>query len=563
MPRNITVTFDDGTTHVYQGAPDDVTPDQVEARAAKEFGKKVRSLDGGRGAAAGAPKPEPGMLDNIKQGAGNLIAGAVRGAGSIGATILAPRDALESLIARKMGAPELQVPDRRQAMDAGLQAAGADPDSLLFKGGKLVTEVAGTAGAGGAVANTLGRSSTIAANAPNLLQSIRTAGMTAGNATGATNALVRATGGAISGGVSAGMVDPDQAGTGAAVGAALPGALKLAGMAGSSVGRVLRGPEQAADVAQAVQAARGAGYVIPPTQARPTLGNRLLEGFSGKIPTAQNASAANQEVTNRLAAKALGLADDVKLTPEALDEVRNAAGKAYGELAGLPVLPAQAANSLTNTPGRAAIKPAELVKDLRQARNDSTAWFRAYQRSASPADQDKAKAAKALATRLEGQLEEYARSLGRPDLVDEMVEARKLIAKTYTVEGALNQTTGNVDALKLAKDLGRGKPLSGELKQAANFAQQFKTAARTPEGMGSLPQTSPIDWLAALGLSTSTSNPLLMASVMARPGARALALSPVVQNRLVQPQGNALATLVSPSVRQLGYRAAPVLAADQ
>lgn len=48
MPRNITVTFDDGSTHVYQNAPDDVTPEQVTQRAQKEFSKNVKSLDGGR-----------------------------------------------------------------------------------------------------------------------------------------------------------------------------------------------------------------------------------------------------------------------------------------------------------------------------------------------------------------------------------------------------------------------------------------------------------------------------------------------------------------------------------
>lgn len=163
----------------------------------------------------GTAASEPSMLDTIKQGAGNLVAGAVRGAGSIGATILAPRDALESFIARKMGAPELQVPDRRKAMDEGLQAAGADPDSLLYKGGKLATEIAGTAGAGGAIAGGLARVPGVAAAAPNMLQAIRTAGMSAGNATGATNALLRAGGGAVSGGVSAGMVNPEDAATGA------------------------------------------------------------------------------------------------------------------------------------------------------------------------------------------------------------------------------------------------------------------------------------------------------------------------------------------------------------
>ena len=67
MPRDITVTFDDGTSHVYRGAPDDVTPDAVQARAAKEFGKTVKSLDGGRQAAPAAPAGQipgavPGMV---------------------------------------------------------------------------------------------------------------------------------------------------------------------------------------------------------------------------------------------------------------------------------------------------------------------------------------------------------------------------------------------------------------------------------------------------------------------------------------------------------------------
>lgn len=54
MPRNITVTFDDGTKHVYQQAPDNLTPDQVSARAQQDFGKSVASLDGGRPAAVEA-----------------------------------------------------------------------------------------------------------------------------------------------------------------------------------------------------------------------------------------------------------------------------------------------------------------------------------------------------------------------------------------------------------------------------------------------------------------------------------------------------------------------------
>ena len=50
MARNVTVTFDDGSQHVYQNAPDDITPEMVTERASREFGKTVTALDGGRNA---------------------------------------------------------------------------------------------------------------------------------------------------------------------------------------------------------------------------------------------------------------------------------------------------------------------------------------------------------------------------------------------------------------------------------------------------------------------------------------------------------------------------------
>jgi len=53
--RTITVTFNDGTTHVYQNAPDEVTPEAIQARAQQEFGKNVTAMDGGRKASAAPP----------------------------------------------------------------------------------------------------------------------------------------------------------------------------------------------------------------------------------------------------------------------------------------------------------------------------------------------------------------------------------------------------------------------------------------------------------------------------------------------------------------------------
>ena len=80
MPRNITVTFDDGSSHVYQNAPDDITPDAVEARAKKDFGKNVTALDGGRPPPA-APKPIPERT--YGEAAQDVAAKLVSGTGSL------------------------------------------------------------------------------------------------------------------------------------------------------------------------------------------------------------------------------------------------------------------------------------------------------------------------------------------------------------------------------------------------------------------------------------------------------------------------------------------------
>ena len=81
----------DGAVHVFEG-PDGATPEQVTAFASQTFAQQ-------KPAAATPPAPEESFGSRMLQHAGNLTAGAVRGAGSIGATILAPVDAA----ARAMG----------------------------------------------------------------------------------------------------------------------------------------------------------------------------------------------------------------------------------------------------------------------------------------------------------------------------------------------------------------------------------------------------------------------------------------------------------------------------
>lgn len=150
----------------------------------------------------------------------NIGGGLLRGAGSIGATLLSPIDAT----ARAMGLQNDFVgrTDRREAMTQALGNLGADTDSLGFAAGKIGAEIAGTAGIGGGLARGAAMLPGAAKAAP-LIDALRTGGMSAAGKTGLASLPARVAGGAAVGGASAGLVGGiDDIGTGAAIGGALP-----------------------------------------------------------------------------------------------------------------------------------------------------------------------------------------------------------------------------------------------------------------------------------------------------------------------------------------------------
>jgi len=475
-------------------------------------------------------------LAGLSKGVGNVMFGGQKLVGK----------GLSALGATEVGQGLVNDAMRRQAQEEQNIAAYKEQHPMLTGTGEFAGEMLGTAPVGGL----LGKA--VSGVAPALGRAIQTSGMAGGGLP------TRIAGGAITGGASAALLSPEDATTGAAIGAAIPAVGKLA----APIRNILRGPEQTAQMAKAVTAAREAGYVIPPSQARGDFVNRLLEGAAGKISTAQNASAVNQNITNALAAKAIGLADDVTLSPKVLEDVRKTAGGAYEAVAALPVKPAQAADTLANIPAAPGVDPKKMVFDLRKARNDATGWYNSYARTADPDSLAKAQAAKSLATKIQTGLEEYATSIGREDLVPEMIKARELIAKTWSIEKALNPVSGTVDAKKFANELSKNKPLTNELRQIAEFSSTFPKATQTPERMGSLPQFNATDLAfggAGLGAAAYTQDPRYAALTLMRPSARMLALSPAVQNRLVQP---AATPIINQMARQQMYRAAPVLGAQ-
>lgn len=195
--------------------PDGTSQDVVQ--------RVVRQRLGVQQQAAAPTEPQPRSFQGLR----DLAGGAVRGAGSIGATILAPMDMLNSALS---GRPIMEGNRQRRAdIDAGLTSLiGSDPSSATYQGGKLAGELAGSMGAGGAVASAGARVLPKA-----LAQALRTGGA------GAGPIGTRIAGAAGAGAASAGLVDPGEAMQGAGIGAALPVAGKVLGAAGSGVRHVV------------------------------------------------------------------------------------------------------------------------------------------------------------------------------------------------------------------------------------------------------------------------------------------------------------------------------------
>jgi hypothetical protein len=190
-------------------------------------------------------------------------------------------------------------------------------------------------------------------------------------------------------------------------------------------------------------------------------------------------------------------------------------------------------STVTNTKGSPELDPKKMVYDLRLLRSNADAYYKAYERSFDPEQLTKAKQARAAASQIEDSLENYTKSLGRDDLLPALRDARQLIAKSYTVQKALNPVSGTVDARALARELKKGKPLSDELRTVAEFAAQFPKASQVTETMGSRPQISPTD-MGVAGIISAMTDPSAMSALLVRPTARAAALSNAVQNNLIQ-----------------------------
>jgi hypothetical protein len=307
-----------------------------------------------------------------------------------------------------------------------------------------------------------------------------------------------------------------------------------------------------APVREGIQAARDAGYVLTPQQAKGGVVSRTTASLAGEPRLEKLASQKNAEVTNKLIREDLGLGEDIPITREAVAARRKEAHEPYERIKKVGKIEnddqymkdldkivesydtaAESFAHRSDNPFKKTLEglrqktvtAASAIEEVKLLRNDADKAYRA-------GDKALGKAYKAAAEALDNSMDRHLTKLsktvnGVPELkqaVADYREARKTIAKTYVADKALNDATGNVDAAVYARELKKGAKLDGNALTVAKAAQQFEKSMQRAEKTGGTGPTY-ADLLAA----TVSKEALALG---ARPAARSLLLTETVQNRM-------------------------------
>src|SRR3990172_1444407 len=346
---------------------------------------------------------------------------------------------------------------------------------------------------------------------------------------------------------------------------------------------VAQAEQQAARVAAArakriegLRAAKEAGYAVSPNEAQAGAIGRTVESLAGEPKATKLLSRRNQELTNRLAAKDVGLPEDMPISREALQKVRSEAGQDYETVKGIgriksdPQYKADLAKINQSYETSAAdfahrgespirktmeglkideFNATSAVEEVKLLRSDADKAFR-------QGDQSLGRALRSAAQAIDDQLARTVvdrATVGQiaPDAAERYLNARKRIAKSHMAEDALNEATGNIDASLYAKAFESGKPLSGPSAIIGRVAAQFPKSTRLAEKLGATGGTIFDIGLGlgaggiGLGAGAVPGAGAAAAGMLARPAGRALLASKLGQRLLVRP-GKALPSWVKP-----------------
>lgn len=517
------------------------------------------------------PKLPPNAGKDLMQDSGNLLAGAIRGAGSIGTGLVAPFDIVQDAIAGK-GLSLESNRQRRADMDWALQDLGANPNSMAYKGGKLAAEIAGTGGMGGALAKGAVMLPAAAKIAP-LIESIGSGGFRVGGMKGLAGLGTRAAGGAITGGAAAGLVNPEDAGLGALVGGAIPGATAVVGGASRGLARALRGGEVKPAVSALAQRAADLGISIPSDRivnSKPlnalaaSLEYMPLSGRSATLSNMQNqlnravSRTVGQDSTDvnmalRDARKDLGSkfetvlqSNKVKVDDQFLQDLIEQGQRAAGEL----------------ETGQASIIQKQIEEIIGKAQNGEIDGQAAYNIKKTldrigQRNSPEAYYASDLRKSLMGALN---RSLPPADAAD-FARVRQQYGTMLDLEKmAQNGAEGNISIARLANMKNIGNP---ELQDLADISAQFLRSRESPHGAM---QRLMLGSLGAAGAGSGFVPPLLLGGAMvAGRGANAALNSNTLRGLLMRPpsQGPGLLSIGAEKANKVLPLLGPQFLSDQ
>lgn len=359
-----------------------------------------------------------------------------------------------------------------------------------------------------------------------------------------------------------------------------------------------------------LRAAMAEGLGVTPSSVKPTVVNTVMESIAGKIASAQEQANRNAPIFDAMARRSIGLAEDAPLTREATRNVRKSAYvNGYEPVASVGAVPTDRAfhhqiSGIANRyQGAARSFPGAISDDVSKMAQmfdvpnfdagdalQATQYLRDKAADAfSKGETGLGKASREIAKAIEDQIERHLsysangaqtlHTVTRPngqvvyvsgqDLLKGFRDARELMAKAHTVEDAIVEGGGSINAKKLAQRAQANKPLSGELKTIGNFAKNFDRVSQAAAQVAG-PGVSKLGYYGGAGIATMAGSAFGPVGAAAAGGAslavpyvvRAGLLSKPMQRSLLRDYGPTLGMRAASAFRDRAPAALPLTIAE-
>lgn len=492
MPRDITVTFEDGTNHVYKGAPDDITPDAVQARAQKEFNKPIVNLDGGvptiRQNVGSEPQRRNYAISEVPMAAvTNIPKSTAEAVMGVYQAVTSPEETLKTISQAIGGGFYNALPKQAQKFVVDITQ---NPEGL-----KKAIDTANAIG--GIYTDRYGDwekiKRTMAEDPVGAMGDISL--LFSGGAGAASKVGLAKTAGALT--TAASVTNP------------LNVVAKPVEMYAKSKNALLQTQKEANATRDAnVLAAQREGFVVTPGSLTPTGANVVKERIAGKTHLEQLASIKNQQMADKVARRAVGLPENSPLTPESmkdirateyakgyepvknlgnivadtvyLDDLANIQSKYTGPSKSFPEAVPDEVGNLIKKYSVEKFDAADAVDVIKNLREQASGNFRKGENALAKSQLD-------ISTALEGQIARNLEASGDPklaNLLEQFKASRQRMAISHTIEDAIRVGSGSVDAKKLGRDIQNDKFMTGDLKTIAEFANTFPRVNVPPSTIG-------------------------------------------------------------------------------